>query len=570
MTFDAERIKIDRKPVLIVEMDLDFCGNDYGNSPCAASGTTKCFNTYFRCQDQINYTPTTKTYRFVENLSSLPQLDWLPFIDSYDLSASKKDPGKSLGRREQITINFKDLPYDDIGIDPYVSERTYNPIDQGSFFGKFLARNKYYNGRVLRTKIGYLTDDMTDFTNFETRTYFIEEMRIDKEGSFTVIAKDILKLADRAQAPVAAFSELDGSITAVATTITSADATSYDASGAIRINDEIISYTGTTSTTFTGCSRGQYGTTANNHEDEDAIQQCVIGTNENVVDTVKKLLEDYAAIDSSYIPFTDWQAVAAEWLQDYDLTYVLSKPEKVTNLINELCEQCQLIIGWDSKESEVILNAVVPDLSQDIFITQENTKEKSLILKDDARERVSRVVIHYGLVDYSDKVEFENTSFTYASIDTDSESSLTWGEVRTKEIISRWFDSTNAQAILTTGGRLANAKRDNQTKVSFVMDVADNEPGAEFFLKHPSKQNDDGTPETTSMYVVSRKEMKAGSQIRFDAVSTGYKVLRYAAIGPNTLLDYNNESVSNRSKYGFISQNSAPFFSDNSDAYRII
>lgn len=570
MSYDTERISIDRKPVLVVELDLDYCGNNYGDSPCAASGTTKCYNTYFRCQDQINYTATTKTYRFVENLSSLPQLDWLPFIDSYDLSASRKDPGKSLGRREQITINFKDLPYDDIGIDPYVSERTYNPIDQGTFFGKFLARNKYYNGRVLRTKIGYITDDMTDFTDFETRTYFIEEMRIDKEGSFTVIAKDILKLADRAQAPGAAFSELDGSLTAVATTITVLDASSYASSGTARVNNEIITYTGTTATTFTGCTRGQYGTTAEAHNDEYAVQQCITGTNENVVETVKKLLEDYAAVDSSYIPFTDWQAVKTEWLQDYNLTYVLSKPGQVSKYIGELCEQCQLIMGWDSKEAEITLAAVVPDLDQDIYITQENTKDKTLILKDDAKERVSRVVIHYGLIDYADKVEFENTSFTFASIDTDAESSITWGEVRTKEIISRWFDSTNAQAVLTTGSRLANAKRDNQTKVSFTMDIGGTQPTKEFFLQHPNKQNDDGTPQITSMYAVSRKESKAGSQVKYDAVSTGYQALRYARIGPNTLNDYDVESTSNKAQYGFISENAQPFFSDNSDAYRII
>ncbi len=48
-----------RKPVYIVEMDLDFCTRTYGVSPCTAAigvtGTAKCFQTRKTCQDAANY-----------------------------------------------------------------------------------------------------------------------------------------------------------------------------------------------------------------------------------------------------------------------------------------------------------------------------------------------------------------------------------------------------------------------------------------------------------------------------------------------------------------------------------
>lgn len=49
------------------------------------------------------------------------------------------------------------------------------------------------------------------------------------------------------------------------TTITVTSTTNFPTSGVITIDNEKIDYTGVTSTTFTGCTRGQYNTTAASH-----------------------------------------------------------------------------------------------------------------------------------------------------------------------------------------------------------------------------------------------------------------------------------------------------------------
>ena len=70
----------------------------------------------------------------------------------------------------------------------------------------------------------------------------------------------------------------DGSgLTAVATTVTVDSAANFASSGHIKIGDEIIEYTGTTSTTFTGLVRGSFATTATTHADNAAVFEANFG-----------------------------------------------------------------------------------------------------------------------------------------------------------------------------------------------------------------------------------------------------------------------------------------------------
>ena len=59
---------------------------------------------------------------------------------------------------------------------------------------------------------------------------------------------------------------LDGALTDSATTVTVASTTGFDSLGTIFIENEQITYTGTTSTTFTGATRGANDTTASAHD----------------------------------------------------------------------------------------------------------------------------------------------------------------------------------------------------------------------------------------------------------------------------------------------------------------
>ena len=70
--------------------------------------------------------------------------------------------------------------------------------------------------------------------------------------------------------------KLTSDITDADTTINVEDASGFPSSGKIRVGDEIITYTGTTATSFTGCSRGTYGSFASAHSKGEPVSTLMI------------------------------------------------------------------------------------------------------------------------------------------------------------------------------------------------------------------------------------------------------------------------------------------------------
>ena len=69
---------------------------------------------------------------------------------------------------------------------------------------------------------------------------------------------------------------LNGGINASVTTITVDSTADFPSAGTVTIGSEKITYTGITSTTFTGCTRGAGGTTAATHSDNDPVTITVL------------------------------------------------------------------------------------------------------------------------------------------------------------------------------------------------------------------------------------------------------------------------------------------------------
>jgi len=69
----------------------------------------------------------------------------------------------------------------------------------------------------------------------------------------------------------AAINYLNGGINASVTTITVDSTTGFSTTGVILIDQELVTYTGTTSTTFTGCIRATQGTIAASHDDNSVV-----------------------------------------------------------------------------------------------------------------------------------------------------------------------------------------------------------------------------------------------------------------------------------------------------------
>lgn len=72
---------------------------------------------------------------------------------------------------------------------------------------------------------------------------------------------------------VGARTQLNGAINNAVTTITVDDTTYFPSTGTLLIDSEQITYSGKTSTTFTGCTRGANSTTAASHSDNAAVYE---------------------------------------------------------------------------------------------------------------------------------------------------------------------------------------------------------------------------------------------------------------------------------------------------------
>lgn len=298
MTYDTLRVKVGRRPVTVVELDLDFCANTYGVAPCTASvgltGTQKCFNTFSTCQDTANYAKTTKTYKFTSQSSFLPIGENIyPCITSVDLAPVQIDP-KGFSVSGSVTVELMDFPDHDRGVDPYTDDRAYDPATQGTFFGKLRGRNPYLENRVMRVMEGYIDDDRS--IQSRTRTYFIDRMEgPDANGRVRIIGKDALRFADaeKAKAPAVSKGSLSADIDDVVTSLTltpTGIGAEYPASGTVRIDDEVIAYASKSGDILNGLTRGSDDTTADTHDAGSKVQLCVRYTAETIPDILYDLL----------------------------------------------------------------------------------------------------------------------------------------------------------------------------------------------------------------------------------------------------------------------------------------
>jgi hypothetical protein len=96
-----------------------------------------------------------------------------------------------------------------------------------------------------------------------------------------LIFADQVRGRDFQPAPIGIATQLNGSLSAIATTVTVDSTTGFNNIGAFKVDKEIIYYTGKTGTTLTGLTRGKEDTIATAHSDNTVVTARGIGWNLN-------------------------------------------------------------------------------------------------------------------------------------------------------------------------------------------------------------------------------------------------------------------------------------------------
>ena len=538
----------------------------------------------------------TKTYRLGQEVGTVPVgLNAIPCITRVNIKPTVSAPGNGLGTRASVKIQARDLPFHDIGVDKYVNERTYTPSDQGTFFGKLVARNPFHNGRRMRLLSGYLNNfksfvaagnSVEDL--FQERVFIIEGIDGPNNNFITTItAKDPLKTVDddRATAPITTNGRLDASITAVDTSLTlnsESDETEYPAfGGTVRINDEIISYGSRTAFVLSSLTRAQGGTTASDHDADDAVQLCKVYNNENVVDVIFNLMTEFGNVSTALIPLDDWTTEKNDRLSNYNITTTLSEPIGVKKLIEELTLETLINLFWNETESTIILKSLVPDLTATpIELTNRNDiLSQSVKVKRIPNERVSRVVFNYGVRNFAERIENQNLAFSFIDADLSAEGEDQFNSKRIKTITSRWFTINNRPQAVQTASRLLARLKDEPLVATLDIDGKDStlNIGDIISIQTDQIQDDTGAQLELALQVISIQELSpqgmGATHFRVQAqdvlfegtVGTG----GFARIAPDATLDFTAASQSDRDRYGFIADNNGEM-STGEPGYRVL
>lgn len=527
---------VGRTPLTLVQIDQDFCNLTYGVAPCTASNpTNKCFNTYATCQVQGVYDKGVKTLTFGKPESDLPRdMNILPMLTSVTTAATKINPtnGNSnispLGQRAVATITFLDAPYSDMLTDPYRADRSYIPIQNGTFWTKWLVRNPYYQNRPIRIYEGYLGQTLAEM---QVRHYLIDTITgPDSNGKVSIVAKDPLKLADRqkSQAPALTTGELNADINATQTTITviKAQLADYPTSGTLRIDDELMTYTGRTNIgtvddviiEFTGITRGTDGSQADIHDTDSNVQLCLRYSDEKVWDVAYDLLTTYAKIPASYIPKVDWDAEGNVWLPQFNVSTLITEPTGVADLLYELMEQVLFYIWWDERDQEIKLRAIRPIIGNaPVFTDDSNILENSVSFSTDPKNRVSQVWVYYNPRNRAEDVDnASNYQQIELRADLDAESDNQYGESRIRKIYARWIQN-NAQAI-NLAARLLGASFNNPKYIKIRVDAKDRQIWTADIVDIYNRNivNFNGEQELERYQILSVNEVVSGEVIEYE------------------------------------------------------
>lgn len=502
-----------------------------------------------------------------------------PAIDKIVTQPLKLSTTGKIGRRAAVRVTLRDFPGGDTWLDPYASSRATAPQDQPIGFIAWLLRlMPYLEGKPARIRRGYSTDPW-DWDQFRTEHYIIDHIEQGADGEVQVVLKDPLTelSGKRAQCPVASDGYLAADIDAVTTSATLAPAgigtSDYPASGYLRINDEVVSYTRSADTLT--IVRGQLGSTADSHEAGDTAQQVTAYEDQQIEDILEDQLTTYGNQPSSRVPTATWAATAAQWFPGMTLTGYITEPTPVEDLVEELLTIGRLLFGWDPFNQVFILDSLRPPRTPDAVDTLTETAgivEGSVKVTPEEDDRLTQVWIHYDQRDVTEaQDERRNYRTVLRAINADTEAANAYGTTpRIRKIFTRWLQVGGDGIATQTAQRLLTSHADVPQRIQFDIDVKDADAAVGDLVNLQLRElvTSDGAIDETLARILSIAEPQAGHRFRCEARKSGFRG-RYFFIAPDGLNDYASESAASRLRYGFISDASG-LMSDGTEAYKII
>lgn len=461
---------------IMVEIDLPKCTRTYGVAPCTASvgvtGEDKCFNCIRTCQDRLNYDATTQTLRLADEApDDYYTVDGVPVpvitnIVAMSLTPAVVRPGIDAGERETITISCREHADSDTQLDPYVTERSYDPYKQGTFWQRLRARYVTFAGFPLRLYRGFAGQDQTEMDVYH---YSITGVTSDGKSA-KITAKDPFTLADskNAQAPKLSNGLLVADIDAVATSFTMTPSgvgdEEYPASGKVCLSGkEVCAFTrvGDVMTITRGDN-------ADKHELGSVVQLVLEYVGVSGATIIRDLLVNYSeGIDPDWIDVDAWTAEIDAYYGTL-FSAQIAAPFSVAKLVNELIAQLPAVFWWDSKAQQFRLQALRPADPAAPLLDSNSFMETSFKVSEQPDARADSIWTYFGQVDPTKKLD-EVNNYATALATVDPNSAVDYNTNAIKTIQSRWIPSVARGTAQVLNATLLSRYRDPPRKVDFSL-----------------------------------------------------------------------------------------------------
>jgi len=452
------------------------------------------------------------TWRFAQATAALPRsIEAIPSLVGVEFSPAIVSLGENLGQRATLTVRLTDHRHR-FGAEPF---------DAGTFWGKWRARyGTRLRGRPLRWITGAVGQALEDMTTW----HFVIESTDGPtpDGVYTIVASDILKLADgdRALYPRPCDGFLIANISNSATTATLAPSgignIQYATSGFVAIGGkEVCQFTRvgdaltlTRAATIPGTS---YETEVVAHQAGSRVQMCERILGEDAADILYDILTVGAGVPSSYIDLPTWQGETAAFLGTV-YTTLLCEPTAASQLLSEIIAQAALSMWWDAEAQRIRLRALRNVATVSPAITEREILVGSLRVQEQPNARISEVMTYYGLRNPLKGIT-DPENYRSALLGVDLESEDAYGSLANKTVFSRWIPFGGGTVANRLNNLLIGRFRDPPRRIGF--DLARTGPrtpgaGAAYDVGWRANQDITGAEVTTPVQVtrLGRNEEK--------------------------------------------------------------
>lgn len=580
MTLAAQAETLGKMPWCMVELDLDVVTS--ATSAYAADGTP-CYNTPETSRDpawQTGFTTSVRTLRFGQQ--NMPPPYGMasichPCLVDAQWTDDRLELGRGMGQFGELNVVLQDFQDNDRTEDPYYDSRTTKP-GAGSFFRRLIRRVRYFHGRTIRLLWGFWSKDWTA-ADFETRTYRIHDVSgPDADGRVTIRAVGplaFLKLSEK-ESPPQLGGKLAANLAAGALSFSlDSDtlAADYPASGiAVLSNSELVDYTRALNV-FTLSSRGQEGTTDQDHTAGSSVEPCLLYEDITPSEVIRDLLWTQAGLASSYQDAAEWDAIRDGWFKAVKINRtVLAQAKPTMDLVQELCVQFGIYVWYDAVNKKIRIDALRPPSPVGIPTWDDagNLLEPMQITVDFS-SRVSRVDVYGGL---RTPVEPDNDpkSYVYRLVGiTEGEGSTEHQEPSRKVWLSRWVDRPSV-GIITRGTAATVAQLgDGRVEWSVVVpaaDIVDLELGESVYITSKDLVDYAGSTETRLAVVVAIAPIEIGHTYRV-TLSPSTFAGRWAWAAENGLPTYTSATAVQRDPSCFAADGTTGLMPNGDAGYRV-